>query len=487
MSQDLTMPNTLLRTSSTAALLAGFALALSSPASAQDQRQAATLPKASPVQNSEVDVPRIKYTDFTLPNGLRVLLHEDHSSPLVALELWYNAGSKYDPKGKSGLAHMFEHMLDESTSNLATGEYARIVQAAGGYYNAGTWNDFVQYRLQMPSNNLEMALWLEADRMANTAPPNVDRFNAEKNAVKNEYRDRFVTSAVGAGMGLVPEVLFPGNAYAIPVIGDMKELEPTTIDDLQLFRKTYYAPNNAVLVIAGDLNATAARRMVEKHFSPIPRGKAVTAPPAPAPLQGEKRVVLEHPSGVRQLWLVWQGVPTESPDRPSMIALSSIISQRLRRVLIDERRMVITVNPNTNQHFDLQKAGILQVAITPTATASASDIENVADSIVASIKANGVTETEVHRWAAGYRLQMLTSMQADSAKAGMLADATINTGRPLAYYDIVASAQRLRPAAIQAAARKYLTGNRLVLSIVPNGKLELISKPSLPYTNMTKK
>jgi hypothetical protein len=98
-----------------------------------------------------------------------------------------------------------------------------------------------------------------------------------------------------------------------------------------------------------------------------------------------------------------------------------------------------------------------------------------------------VTETEVRRWAAGYRLQMLTSMQADSAKAGMLADATINTGRPLAYYDIVASAQRLRPPAVQAAAQKYLTGNRLVLSIVPNGKLDLISKPSLPYTNMTKK
>ena len=483
----MTMPNTLLRTSSTAALLAGFAMALSSPAAAQDQRQSAKLPPASPPSNSEVDVPRIKYTDFTLPNGLRVLLHEDHSSPLVAVELWYNAGSKYDPKGKTGLAHMFEHMLDESTASLPSGEYARIVQAAGGYYNAETMNDFVRYRMQMPSNNLETALWLEADRMASRNPPSLDRFNAEKNAVKNEYRDRLVIPPVGVGMAITPEVLFPGNPYAIPVIGYMNELETTTIDDLQQFRQTYYAPNNAVLVVAGDLNTAEAKRMVEKQFSAIPRGKVVTPPPAPAAFQGEKRVVVEHPSGVRQLWLVWRGVPTESADRAAMIALSSIVSQRLRRVLGDERKLILPLNPGTNQHYDLQKVGIFQIALTPTATASASEIENVADSIVASIKTNGVTDTEVHRWAAAYRMQMLTSMQADSAKAGMLADATINTGRPLAYYDIVASAQRLQPAAVQAVAKKYLTGDRLVLSIVPTGKLDLISKPNLPYTNMTKK
>lgn len=487
MSQDLTMPNTLLRTSSTAALLAGFAMALSSPAAAQDQRQPATLPKASPTPNSEVDVPRIRYTDFTLPNGLRVLLHEDHSSPLVAVELWYNAGSKYDPQGKAGLAHLVEHMLDENTAAMASGEYARIVQSAGGAYNAATWNDFVQYRLQMPSNNLETAIWMEAGRMANQALPSLDRFNAERNAVKNEYRDRLVIPPVGVGQSIIPEVLFPGNVYAIPVIGNMSELETATLEDLQTFRRTYHVPNNAVLVIAGDLNTADAKRMVEKHFSPIPRGKAVTIPPAPAPFQGEKRVVAEHPSGVRQLWLVWRGVPTESADRPALIALSSILTQRLRRVLVDERKLILTPNPGTNQHYDLQRAGIFQVALTPAPTASATDIENVADSVIASIKANGVTDVEVRRWAAGYRLQTLTSMQADSSKASLLADATINTGRPLAYYDIVASAQRLQPAAVQAAARKYLTADRVVLSIVPTGKLDLISKPSLPYTNMTRK
>src|SRR4051812_38068877 len=160
-----------------AALLCALLLGIASPGGAQT--------------STAVLVPKLTLTDFTLPNGLRVLMHEDHSSPIVAVDLWYNAGSKFDPKGKTGLAHMFEHMMDEGTLNMPAGEYKRVIQSAGGSYGASTANDGTRYYTVVPNNYLETAFWLEAERMANLGPTlDVNRFNLEREAVRNEYRER---------------------------------------------------------------------------------------------------------------------------------------------------------------------------------------------------------------------------------------------------------------------------------------------------------
>jgi zinc protease len=439
-------------------------------------------------QTSSIDVPKIQYTDFTLKNGLRVILHEDHSTPIVAIELWYNGGGKFDPPGKSGLAHMFEHMLDEGTLNMPNGEYKRAIQSVGGYYNAATSSDWVRYWSQLPSNNLEMGLWLEAERMANLSPTlDSIRFERERDAVRNENRLRIQAVAVNSGFDAVAGVLFAGAAYGVPLIGVPAELDGATVEDLRRFYDTYYVPNNAVLVIVGDFRTAEARRMVEKHFSPIPRGKPIAMPVTTKPFHGEQRVVMEHPQNVRQLWTVWRGASSGSPDRPAVVALSSIITERLRQVLVNERRLATVMNPFTNNNFDLYDSGVFQIAATPAPTASATQIEQVIDSVVASIKRDGVTATEVKRAIGSYRIDVLESMQADSAKAEKIADATLNTGKPLGYYDLLGRAQRLTPADVRAAARKYLTGDRVVLSIIPPGKLDLISKPELPYVNLSKK
>jgi zinc protease len=439
-------------------------------------------------QASSVDVPKIEYTDFTLRNGLRVILHEDHSTPIVALELWYNAGGKFDPKGKSGLAHMFEHMMDEGTLNMPNGEYKRTIQSVGGYYNAATSQDWVRYWSQLPSNNLETGLWLEAERMANLSPTlDSVRFAREREAVHNENRLRIQAVAVNSGLDAVAGALFADAAYAIPLIGYPAELDAATADDLRRFYDTYYVPNNAVLVIVGDFRTADARRMVEKHFSPIPRGQAITMPVTTKPFHGEKRLVMEHPQNVRQLWVAWRGASSVSPDRPAMVALSSIITERLRQLLVNERRLATVMSPFTNNNFDLYDAGVFQVAVTPTPTASATEIERLVDSVVASVKAEGVTATEVRRWIGSYRIDALESMQADSSKAEKIADATLSRGNPLGYYDVLERAQHLTPEQVQAAAKKYLTGDRVVLSIVPPGKLDLISKPELPYVNLSRK
>jgi zinc protease len=447
----------------------------------------ATITTAAGAQTA-IDVPKLKYSEFTLPNGLRVLLHEDHSSPVVAVDLWYKAGSKYDPKGRSGLAHMFEHMLDEGTLNMPQGEYKRVIQSAGGDYNASTQNDVARYWTMAPSNQLETVLWLEAERMANLSPTlDSTRFNLERAAVRNEYRQTVLNIAQNATAEATIEALFPEGAYAPPLFGYPADINAATVEDLQKFYETYYVPNNAVLVVAGDFAVADARKKIEKHFSPIPRGKAVVHPKVVLPFVGEKRIAVEHPQGVRFLWGAWRGAKSSSPDRPALLALSSILTQRLSRLLVVERRLASGLSPAANQSFDLQEAGIFQVGITATPTASATTIEQLMDSVITSIRTNGVTETEVKRWAAGYRLQMLTAMQSDLSKAYHLGDGATNMNDPLGVYNLTERALKVTPADVQAAARKYLTADRVIVSTVPTGKLDLISKPHLPYENRTRK
>ena len=448
---------------------------------------AAARPSAAQTSTA-VQVPKVRLTDFTLPNGLRVLMHEDHSSPIVAVDLWYNAGSKFDPKGKTGLAHMFEHMMDEGTLNMPPGEYKRTIQSAGGSYNASTANDGARYYTVMPSNYLETVLWLEAERMANLGPTlDANRFNLEREAVRNEYRANILNDPLQSAAVATFEALFPVGGYASPLFGYPADLSSATVEDARRFYDTHYVPNNAVLVIVGDFTTADARKKVEKHFGPIPRGKPVAAPSGIPPFRGEKRLVVEHPSGTRGVWVVWRGAKSSSPDRPALMALSSILTQRLRRVLVDERRLAPGIITGANQAFDLADAGVFQVALTPNATAPATTFEEVTDSVVASIKANGVTETEVRRWVASYRLQALTNMQSVTQVVANVGDGALNAKNPLAFYQMADRAQRVTPAEVQAAARKYLTGDRVVVSIIPTGKFDLISKPNLPYTNATPK
>jgi zinc protease len=440
---------------------------------------------AAPAQTSNaVTVPKLKLTDFTLPNGLRVLMHEDHSSPIVQVEMWYNAGSKFDPKGKTGLAHMFEHMLDEGSLNLPNGEYKRVIQAAGGSYNAGTQNDWARYFTTVPSHYLETVLWLEADRLANLTPA-PERFALERDAVKNEYRQRVLNDAEMSGAAALIQNLFPDGAYAPPLYGYPADLASITLDDMRQFYETYYVPNNAVLVIVGDFDTAGARKMIAKHFNAIPRGKAISFPTAGAPLRGEKRLVVEHQSGNRGVWAAWRGAKSASPDRPSLMALSSILTTRLAQILGRERG-IGGMSPN-NAAFDFAESGIFQVAMTPTANAPSTVFEEVMDSVIASIKADGVTEGEVRRWLGSYRLEALSEMQSVTTIALDIGDATLTQKNPLGFFNMVDRAQHVTPAQVQAAAKKYLTADRIILSIIPTGKLDMISKPNLPYIIATPK
>lgn len=461
-------------------------VALTQSAVAQDTRRAAPLPP-NPKASSRVDVPKLKYTDFTLPNGLRVILHEDHSSPIISTQVLYHVGPKHEVPGKTGLAHLFEHMMDEGTLNMPGTAFKRIIQDAGGSYSAHVQPDWTQYLITIPSHQLETVLWTEAERMANLSPTlDSTRFHSEREAVRNEYREMFLNIQVqSAGEAMIETVFEKSPGYSNRLIGHMSDLETTTVDDLRLFYEKYYVPNNAVLVVAGDFSTAAARRMIAKHFGPIPRGKPVTQPTLVPPLSGEKRIVLEHSSGLRQLWLGWQGAKASAADRPAALALSSILTERLRRLLVTDRKLATALVAAFNQNFDLESSGVFQSVI--NVSGSATEVERLADSVVTSIRTNGVTDIEVKRWVAAHRMRSLIEMQSTETKAFMLADGALTYRDPNGHFGVVERSLLVKPADVQAAARRYLTEHRVVMSVIPIGKFELISRPELPWTNVSRK
>jgi len=320
--------------------------------------------------------------------------------------------------------------------------------------------------------------------MANLTPA-PERFALERDAVKNEYRQRVLSSAEMSGAAALIQGLFPDGAYAPPLYGYPADLASITLEDMRQFYEKYYVPNNAALVIVGDFNTADVRKMVATHLGPIPRGKPVAPLSAGVPLRGEKRLVVEHQSGDRGVWVGWRGAKSASPDRPALLALSTILTERLGRVIGRERR--IGGMSQWNAAFDLAESGIFQVAMTPTTATPSTTFEEVMDSVIASIKTNGVTESEVRRWVASYRMQALSEMQSVTTIASDIGDATLSQKNPLAFFEMVDRAQRVTPAQVQAAAKKYLTADRVVVSIIPPGKLDLISKPNLPYTIATPK
>jgi len=245
---------------------------------------------------------RVDFTRETLPNGLNVIYHVDHSTPVAAVLLWYNVGSKMEQQGRTGFAHLFEHMMFKGSKNVADGQHWALLEAAGGRAGAdinGTTSwDRTNYFEQVPSNQLELALWLVSDSMA--APTETltkEKLDNQREVVKNERRQSVDNQPYGSWLEKAEEALFPeAHPYHHSVFGSMADLSAASVSDVQNFFKTYYAPNNAVLVIAGDIDVAQAKTMVQKYFAPIPRGPVapklanMTLPPI---VGREQRVVVQ--------------------------------------------------------------------------------------------------------------------------------------------------------------------------------------------------
>jgi zinc protease len=287
---------------------------------------------------------------FTLPNGLRVVLSRDSALPAVAVNLWYAVGSRNERPGRTGLAHLFEHMMFQGSRNVAPAAHIALVQRAGGTVNASTWLDRTNYFQVLPSSRLELALWLESDRMGSFLEAlTAETFENQREVVKNERRQRVDNAPYGDWDERLQRMVYPaGHPYHHPVIGSMEDLEAITLDDVSAFFRTYYAPNNAVLTICGDLRVDTARALVERWFGPLPAGPPI--PPLgpraaldPLPLGAEVRERVEADVGLARVHLAWRIPPYGTPGFYPADVLSEVLAGRksslLYRGLVRERRL----------------------------------------------------------------------------------------------------------------------------------------------------
>src|SRR6185369_8317091 len=260
---------------------------------------------------------RIPVETFSLPNGLFCCASEDHTAPVVAVNLWYHVGSANERPGRTGFAHLFEHLMFEGSKHVKEGEFDTLLEAAGGNNNGSTNNDRTNYVIDVPANALELALFLESDRMAYLLPPmSPERVNGQRDVVKNERRQSYENQPYGMASITIDEMLFPpAHPYHWPTIGYMEDLTAASHEDVVEFFKKYYRPNNASLVVAGDIDLDAAEKLVRKWFSEVPKGAAVERPnpsiPTPASVQ---RKTLTDRVQLPRLYLAWISPKTFAQD-----------------------------------------------------------------------------------------------------------------------------------------------------------------------------
>ena len=293
-------------------------------------------------------MPRITIEEQRLDNGLRLILSHDPAAPIVAVNLWYDVGSKHERPGKTGFAHLFEHMMFQGSEHVSKAEHMSLIQEAGGSLNASTWVDRTNYFETLPSNELDLALWLEADRMGSLLPAMTqDKLDNQREVVKNERRQSVDNQPYGTWDEKLQELAYPPeHPYHHSTIGSMEDLEAATLDDVREFFATYYCPNNAVLSIAGDFDRSAARASAERYFGPIPPNPALPPPPdtaVPTFLGREVRATVTDRVQLPRIYLGYRIPPfgTDGFDALEVAAdlLAAGRASRLYRSLVRESRL----------------------------------------------------------------------------------------------------------------------------------------------------
>ena len=428
---------------------------------------------------------RIDFTKETLPNGLTVVYHVDHSTPVAAVLLWYNVGSKMEQPGKTGFAHLFEHMMFKGSKNVADGQHWALLEAAGGRAGAdinGTTSwDRTNYFEQIPSNQLELALWLESDRMGTlTQTLTQEKLDNQREVVKNERRQSVDNQPYGTWVEKTEELLFPDDhPYHHSVIGSMTDLSNASVTDVRNFFTTYYAPNNAVLVVAGDIDVPQAQAMVRKYFAPIPRGPA--APPLarmtlPATVGREQRIVVQDQQAPAPAVYVAYRVPPAKDLRAPIVSLLGDVmgggrSSRLYDALV--RRQQVATNVAGFNFGLADGADMLVFQATGKPGASADSLERAL--LVELAGASSFTQPELERARASERFAFVDGLQTTGGfggRADRLAEGWTFFHDPNHVNKVLGEFDRVTLADLNALAHERLVStNRAILVYVPAPKV----------------
>ena len=409
----------------------------------------------------------------TLANGLRVTYSEDHVAPLVAVNLWYHVGSANEREGRTGFAHLFEHMLFQGSANVEANEHFELVQRAGGTLNGSTWLDRTNYYETVPSNQLAIALWLEADRMGSLLPAMTQqKLDTQRDVVKNERRQGVENQPYGMVGDIAPPLMYPAShPYSWTVIGSMADLSAASLEDVKDFFRRYYAPNNATIVVAGDVKADSVRAIVREYFSEIPRGPAIERP-APAPFTvRDTAVTLEDRVQLARLYLNWHTVKATDADAPALqlaaYVLAGARTSRLTQDLVYSGEVATTVQAyNDAKRLD----GDFSIVATARPGVALDTLQSLVDRNIQRLATDGPTTAELQQARNVIEAAFLRSIQTVSGKADQLNEYYYQSGNPDGFQDDLDRLQAVTTADIQRVVRKYLQAPRVMISVVPQGK-----------------
>jgi predicted Zn-dependent peptidase len=423
---------------------------------------------------------RIPVETFHLDNGLFVTLSEDHTAPIAAVNLWYYVGSANEKIGRTGFAHLFEHMLFQGSAHVGSNEHFELIQRAGGTLNGSTWLERTNYFETVPSNELALALWLEADRMGELLPAMTqEKLDTQRDVVKNERRWAVDNQPYGTMLEKMQELVFPpSHPFQHSLIGSMEDLTAASLDDIAQFFATYYTPDNAVLSVAGDFDSKDARSLIGEYFGPIPKGKG--KPPLPpmglAPLFGSRRreVVYDNVS-LPRLFLAFRSPIFGSEEYYAASVTAALLGMRkgsrLQRALVRERQIAADAGAFT---FDLAKGSdLLVVDVMARPETTVAQLEEEVDREIDLLYRDGASEEEVQRAIALIETDLVASLQSAGERADRLSMFATYFGKPELINQQVESYRRVTAGRVnELVSERFGEDNRASLIYVPREGVE---------------
>ncbi len=433
----------------------------------------------------------IPFEKYTLPNGLDVILHVDHTVPTVHVELWYKVGSGDEAKGKTGFAHLFEHLMFQGTKHIPEDAFFQYLSEAGASdRNGSTGADRTNYFETLPANQLELALWLESSRMGFLLerPSFRATLANQRDVVKNERRQRIENVPMGSLSKVLFEGLFPSDhPYAHETIGSMADLDAATLADVKSFYQRAYAPGNAVLLIAGAIDVPGTRNLIEKYFAPIPPGPAMTRLPVPPPtLRDERRIGMEAKISLARETMAWHSVPNLAPGDATLDVLAAILTagkaSRLHRRLVYDLKIAQSVTAGQN---GMLRAGIFQITFTPLAGHTLAEIEAVVDDEIDRLRRVPVDEREIQRVKNQLRTDFFRGLENLAGRARQLLAYDFYAGDPGFIARHLAAYQAVQPVDVQRATEKFLRKNaRLIITVEPNPDAPIMGRVKAPVATV---
>jgi zinc protease len=423
----------------------------------------------------------VPYTIDTLPNGLRVIVQEDQSAPIVTVNTWFAVGSANESPGRTGLAHLFEHLMFMGSQHAPYPEFDRRLEAAGAENNASTANDRTDYYEAGPATALPLMLWLDADRMGWFLPVmDAKKVDAQRDVVKNERRQSVENQPYGLVEDYEPGMMYPrGHPYSWPVIGSMTDLSAASLDDVRNFFRRYYAPDNAVIAVVGAVRHDSVLAMIRKYFGEIPRGPGVVPlTPSQPQLHADTLVALEDQVQVPRLWYDFESVRSWAPDDESLNVAAYILTgaknSRLTQRLVYHDQSAQSVSAYQDSR---QLAGTLDIVATARPGHKLPELQAAIDAELQRLAKDGPTAREIEQAQNSMEADILSGMETIQGKANQMNQYYIETGNPDAFQKDIDRLHAVSAADVQRVVRQYLLGPRGIISVVPRGKPELAATP----------